>query len=47
LRWVFEELNPVWAASKSITGIQDCQIAMLANKSVPDYKGLNGESVCR
>jgi hypothetical protein len=46
LRWVFEELNPVWAASNSITGIQDCQLAMLAKKSVPGYKGLNGESVC-
>jgi hypothetical protein len=47
LRWVFEELNPVWAAPKSITGIQDSQLAMLAKKSVPGNKGLKGESVCR
>jgi hypothetical protein len=47
LRWVFEELNPVWAASKSTTDIQECRFAMLAKKSVPGYEGSNCESVWR
>ena len=47
LRWVFEALSPVWAASKSITGIQGCELAMLAKKSVPGYERLSGDSVCR